>query len=242
MIKLFKLSVLELQKIFKTKGIYLGIVIAMLFSIAIGIQAKIAPESFNSKHVMSFFSTISNLVFMVYASKSLGDEFQLKTSTQLFTSKQSRVTIILSKILSIILLSLVMAIISAVIIILFKFVLKEQLTVTIVLSDLWVQIYTFAVYAFVVSTFAILVTTITLNTTSTIVTTLGAFFIAPSIIAMIIDKFPEFENELKLIPFYSADSLTAYHNVGLFGVILIIAFGIIVLISNIMLIKNMDLR
>ena len=199
--KLLKLSILEFRKMFKTTGIYIGIMIAIAFSVAIGIQARLAPEAFNSKHVFSFFSSIANLVLIVFAAKSLGDEFQLKTSTQLFTSKQPRALILLSRVLSIVFLGLVMAAISSGILITFKLLLNEPMTFSIALKDIWIQTYTFVVYAFVISTFAVLVTTVTLNTTTTMVTTLGAFWIAPNIISMIINKYPQYEKFLNLIPF-----------------------------------------
>ena len=106
--KFLKLSLMELKKIFKAKGVYIGILIAVMFAVAIGIQAKISPASFNSNHVFSFFSSIANLVLIVYGAKSLADEFQIKTSTQLFTSKQSRATILLVKVMSIVLLSVIL--------------------------------------------------------------------------------------------------------------------------------------
>ena len=112
--KFLKLSLMELKKIFKAKGVYIGILIAVMFAVAIGIQAKISPASFNSNHVFSFFSSIANLVLIVYGAKSLADEFQIKTSTQLFTSKQSRATILLVKVMSIVLLSVILSVIGAI--------------------------------------------------------------------------------------------------------------------------------
>lgn len=239
---MFWLSTLELKKIFKNKGIYIGILLSSIFAIAIGMQAKISPTSFSSKHVFSFFASIANLVVIVYASKSLGDEFQLKTSTQLFTSKQSRANILISKALSLTLLAVILGIISAAILITFKFILNEPMTLQIGLNDLWIQIFTFVIYAFVVGTFASLITTINFNTTSTLVTTLSAFWIAPNIISMLIEKFPQAANILRMLPFYSADSLTSYHSVDSIGIIVLIAFGFIVFASNIKLISKMDLR
>ena len=239
---MFKLSLLELKKIFMNKGIYCGILIACAFSIAIGMQARVAPDSFNSKHVFSFFASIANLVLIVYASKSLGDEFQLKTSTQLFTSSQSRVKILAGKILSLILLAVILGIISGAILVVFKFILKEEISLMIGLRDIWTQIYTYSIYAFVIGSFSLLVTTFNFNTTSTMVTTLGVFWIAPNIISLVIDRFPQAETLLRMLPFYSADALTSYHDITITALAILIIFGAAVFVSNVKIISKVDLR
>ena len=239
---MFKLALVELKKIFINKGIYIGIIIASLFSIIIGIQAKAAPESFNSKHVFSFFASIANLILIIYASKSLGDEFQLKTSTQLFTSSQSRGRILVGKMLSLIFLALILGIISAAILVPFKVILGEEMTFMIAINDVWTQIYTYVVYAFVVGSFALLVTTFNFNTTSTIVTTLAAFWIAPNIISLVIDRFPQTEKVLSMVPFCSADALTSYHSTTALTLAVLIVFGIVLFETNIKIINKIDLR
>ncbi len=240
--KFLKMSVMELGKIFRTKGIYIGIFIAMLFSTAIGIQAKITPQTFNSTHVYSFFSSICNLVLIVYGAKSLADEFQMKTSTQLFTSKQSRTKILLIKNMSMIFLALILAVIGTVILEVFKVVLGDNISASIVLRDLWTEVYTFVLYAFVISTFASFVTILSLNTTTAIVGTLAAFFLAPNIISMMMNKFPKMIKVLEIVPFYSADSLTNYHNVGTTGIIILVFFGVAFLLANITIMNRLDLR
>ncbi len=240
--KMIKLSFLELKKIFKNKGIYIGILIAIAFAVIIGLQAKAAPKSFNSKHVFSFYGCISNLVLIVFAAKSLADEFQLKTSTQIFTSKRSRTEIVISKVLSIVLLSLIIAVIGSIILIGFKIFLGEAMSINIALKDIWTEVYTFVVYAFVVSSFAVLVAVINLNTTSTIVMNFVAFWIAPNVISMFTSRYAKLEKIFNYIPFYSADSLTSYHNVQVMAVISIIAFGFIFLIASTITINKKDLR
>lgn len=240
--KMIKLSILELKKLFKSKGIYIGILIAIAFAVAIGLQAKAAPQSFNSKHVFSFYGCISNLVLIVFASKSLADEFQLKTSTQIFTGKRSRVEIIVGKVLSLVLLSLIIAIIGSILLIGFKVFLGEEMSIIIAIKDIWTEIYTFVVYAFVVGSFAVLVASINFNTTSTIVTNLAAFWIAPNVINMLTSRYEKLEKVFSYIPFYSADSLTSYHNVQTMAVISIIAFGCVFLIAASITINKKDLR
>lgn len=240
--KMIKLSFLELKKIFKNKGIYIGILIAIAFAVSIGLQAKAAPQSFNSKHVFSFYGCISNLVLIIFAAKSLADEFQLKTSTQIFTSKRSRTEIVVSKVLSIVLLSLIIAVIGSIILIGFKIFLGEAMSINIALKDIWTEVYTFVVYAFVVSSFAVLVAVINLNTTSTIVMNFVAFWIAPNVISMFTNRYAKLEKVFNYIPFYSADSLTSYHNVQVMAVISIIAFGFIFLIASTITINKKDLR
>lgn len=239
---MFKLSLLELKKIFMNKGIYAGILIASMFSIIIGMQAKVAPDAFNSKHVFSFFASIANLVLIVFASKSLGDEFQLKTSTQLFTSRQSRMKILGGKILSLMFLSAILAVISGVILIAFKFILKEDISLMIAIKDMGTQLFSYGLYAFVIGSFALCVTTVNFNTTSTMVTTLSAFWIAPNIISLLIDRFPQGEKLFRLLPFYSADALTSYHDFTAVAVAILAAFGLAVFASNLKLISKIDLR
>lgn len=240
--KIVKLSIMELSKMFKTKGIYIGLLLAIGIATAIGIEAYFYPDMFDTSNVTAFYVVVTNIIIMVYSAKSFGDEFQLKISTQIFTSKLTREQVIIYKFISLLLLSFILVFIETVVFSVFKYILPGELTLEIVIQHMVQELFSFTVYTCVVSTFSILVSLVNFSTTSTLIASFGGFLILPNLLRLVIQKYPELEAIIQMIPFLSADELIASNQIGIMSLIILILCSITFFVMSIICIENKDLR
>ena len=95
------ITLLELEKILKKREFLLGLIMVMVMGGGMAYGAYAFPESFGVHNVIAFFGNFSSILIMFLAAKSLGEEFDLKTATFVFTSRSSRIQIIAAKIMSV---------------------------------------------------------------------------------------------------------------------------------------------
>lgn len=242
MLQVVNLSVLESRKIFKRRGIYIGLLLSILFASAIGYQAMLTPKTFNIRHVNAFFASVATIIIFIYSAKALGDEFDLKTSTQVFTSKVSRVKIVLSKLLSILVVGAILGVLNTVVSTVFKVALHDSVTLNVVLSDLWTNLYLYLIYSFVVGSFAFIISAIYLTSISGIVANFVGFMILPNVISLISSKMPSLDWITNRIPFYAADNMISSRVYGPYEIISLIVSGIIFITIAAIIVAKKDLR
>lgn len=242
MLQVVNLSFLESKKIFKRRGIYIGIFLCILFASAIGYQAMLTPKNFGITHVNAFFASIATIVLFIYSAKTLGDEFDFKTSTQIFTSKVSRVKMIFAKLLSILTIGVILALANTVVSSIFKVALNQSLTLNVLINDLWVNLYIYLIYSFVVGSFTLIISSICLTSISGIIGSIGAFMLGPSVISLISSKAPSLDWITNRIPFYAADRMISSRVYGTYEVISLIVSGIIFITISCIIISKKDLR
>lgn len=242
MLQVVNLSVLESRKIFKRRGIYIGLLLSILFASAIGYQATLTPKTFNIRHVNAFFANVATILLFIYSAKALGDEFDLKTSTQVFTSKVSRLKIVISKLLSILVLGVILGIVNTVVSSVFKVALHDSLTLNVVLNDLWINLYLYLIYSFVIGSFAFIITSIYLTSISGIVGNFVGFMILPNVIALISAKVPSLDWITNRIPFYAADNMISNRVYGPYEIMSLIVSGIIFITIAAIVVAKKDLR
>ncbi|KZZ84921.1 ABC transporter permease [Bacillus sp. SJS] len=200
------LAVLETKKLMRKPSIYLGVILASLFSCAIAYVAFLNPESFGKRNVYAFFADIAQYVLIVFAAKSLGDEFQFKTSAILFTNRYSRMEILFSKIVSLLGLGLLMGLVSGMIGVIFLGVMGE-LTALHAVLELTGVIGRYLVYTFCVGSFVLLWTVLSSHTIASLFSAIGFFFLLPAVIGMAVSKFSGLVRAVEYIPFYSASNV-----------------------------------
>ena len=104
------ITLLELVKVLKKREFLLGLIMVLVMGGGMVYGAYTFPDSFGVQNVIAFFGNFSSILIMFLAAKSLGEEFDLRTATFVFTSRSSRSRIITAKILSIALASMVIGI------------------------------------------------------------------------------------------------------------------------------------
>lgn len=93
------LTTLEYKRMFKKKGIYIGVLIATLYALAIAINALSYPAEYSSVYIHSFFSNIAALVILIYSANILSEDFKYKTANIIFTNGYSRYQVVLAKLM-----------------------------------------------------------------------------------------------------------------------------------------------
>lgn len=95
------ITLLELVKLLEKKEFPLGLIMVLVMSGGMTYGAYAFPDSFGVQNVIAFFGNFSSILLMFLSAKSLGEEFDLKTATFVFTSRSSRIQIIIAKIVSV---------------------------------------------------------------------------------------------------------------------------------------------
>ena len=96
--KTINITFLELKKLLEKREFLIGLIMVLVLGGGMAYGAYTFPDSFGVDNVIAFFGNFSSILIMFLAAKSLGEEFDLKTATFVFTSRSSRIQIITAKI------------------------------------------------------------------------------------------------------------------------------------------------
>lgn len=223
-------------------GIYLGLALAILFAVAIGVQAIRVPEAFQLRHVYAFFASVAEITIMVYAAKAIGDEFTYRTSTFLFTTIFSRTQILLAKLSSIVGLGVFFAIVCNLVALIIASFMSGNDVITMWLQDIGEVILIYSVYAFCVGSVAIFISVITMNAMTSIIVSIGAFWVLSSIIGMVVSRFEEISELARYIGVYTASTSLASHSYGGPEMVGLLAMGALFTVGSTVLLERKDLR
>jgi len=102
------ITLVELEKLLKKREFLLGLIMVLVMGGGMTYGAYTFPNSFGVHNVIAFFGNFSSILIMFLAAKSLGEEFDLKTATFVFTSRSSRIQIMIAKIMSVALVSMLL--------------------------------------------------------------------------------------------------------------------------------------
>ena len=89
--KTIHITLLEFEKLWKKREFQLGLMMVLVMGGGMAYGAYTFPESFGVHNVIAFFGNFSSILIMFLAAKSLGEEFDLKTATFVFTSRSRRI-------------------------------------------------------------------------------------------------------------------------------------------------------
>ncbi len=98
-----RISILEVKQLFKRYGIWSSLFIAVLYTILIYLKRPLNPSTSDLETYYNHFGDISYYLILIMPSFIMSREFSLKTSTIIFTGSFSRINIVLSKLLSLLL-------------------------------------------------------------------------------------------------------------------------------------------
>ncbi|WP_339319385.1 hypothetical protein [Paenibacillus sp. FSL R10-2734] len=242
MSKAMKLSWLEYMKIMMRPGVYIGIMLATIFSVGGAYQAIHFPESFQMRHVYSFFSNISELVIFIYTAKSLGDDFKFKTTIPLFTRGLSRTKVMVSKLLSLLYLSLTLAIVSCLIGLITSYIMPQEIDWFSTWSELGRICLAYLLYTFCVGSFGLLVTVFSFSMANTLIVCLVAFWLMSSLLKMVAQKLEGFRGVLPYISFNTASEVIQFHTLNISEFISMSGGGVLFLVLGLLFLNKRDLR
>ena len=212
-----RITILELKKLLKKKGFIFGLLLVFLMGCGMTYGAYIFPKSFGVHNVIAFYGNFASILIMFLGAKSLGEEFDLRTATFVFTSRCSRPKIIIAKILSIALVNMIIG-----------FCLGKE-------------IFIYLIYGFMIGAAALLITVIHNTTITPFIFLICMFWILPSLLQMIGQKVAAIGKVLDYVVFCIADQFLMYQDWSIKNIAVFIITGMLVSIAAIGILQKKDL-
>ena len=164
--KTMNITFLELVKVLKKREFLTGLIMVLFMGGGMTYGAYMFPDSFGVHNVIAFFGNFSNILIMFLAAKSLGEEFDLKTATFVFTSRSSRIRIITAKIASIALAGMLIGFCGGVFYDIAWIICKQPWTAAVLFGTIGKEMLIYLIYSFAIGATAVMITCF-VNTTIT---------------------------------------------------------------------------
>ena len=203
--------------------------------------AYASPESFGVRNVIAFYGNFSSILIMFLAAKSLGEEFDLKTATFVFTSRSSRIQILMAKIVSIALANMLIGLCGGIMYDIALIICKQPWTVSVLLGVIGKEILIYMIYGFAIGATAVMAACF-LNTTITpFIFLIVLFWVMPSILNMIGEKITALEKILEYVLFCISDEFLMYQVWNIKNIAVFVATGIAFSIVGMTILQKKDL-
>ena len=239
--KIISITLLELAKLLKKREFLLGLIMVLVMGGGMTYGAYVFPDSFGVHNVIAFFGNFSSILIMFLAAKSLGEEFDLKTATFVFTSRSSRSQIITAKIVSIALANILIGLCGGILYDIALIICKQPWTASMLLESIGKVILIYMIYGFAVGATAVMVTCF-LNTTITpFIYLIVLFWIMPSILNMIGQKITALEKGMRYVLFCISDEFLMYQVLSIKNIAVFIVTGIAFSITGMAVLQKKDL-
>lgn len=239
--KTISITLLELAKILKKREFLLGLIMVLIMSGGMTYGAYAFPDSFGVHNVIAFFGNFSSILIMFLAAKSLGEEFDLKTATFVFTSRSSRLQIITAKIMSVTLANMLIGLCGGILYGIAWIICKQPWTVSVLFGIIEKEILIYMIYGFDIGATAVMLTCF-LNTTITpFIYLIVLFWVMPSILQMIGEKITALEKVLDYVLFCISDEFLMYQVWSIKNIAVFIVTGIAFSIVGMTILQKKDL-
>lgn len=236
--KLFRLSFNEYMKFFKKHGLYYGVGVAFLITVLVISEAARHPNlPYNVFVVPAIFASIIQFVFVLQASTSLSEEFQLGTSTLLFTGINSRTTILISKFLSVLALGMTFGVIQYVLQLSYQFMTHAPKS----LNELGHVLVVYLLYSFFIGMLALFMSICLKSRAGAFFWTLILIEVGGSTLGGVFYQYNLNTKILEYIPFYTSMGFLQQNALHFEPVMGLIWGGVVFLIASIVLLDRQDL-
>ena len=239
--KTISIILLELAKLLKKREFLLGLIMVLVMSGGMAYGAYAFPDSFGVHNVIAFYGNFSSILIMFLAAKSLGEEFDLKTATFVFTSRSSRIQIIMAKIMSIALANILIGLCGGILYDIALIICKQPWTAPMLLGTIGKEILIYMIYGFAVGATAVMITCF-LNTTITpFIYLIVLFWVMPSVLNMIAEKITALEKVMEYVLFCISDEFLMYQVWSIKNIAVFIVTGIAFSIAGMAVLQKKDL-
>lgn len=144
--KTINITFLELKKLLEKREFLIGLIMVLVLGGGMAYGAYTFPDSFGIDNVIAFFGNFSSILIMFLAAKSLGEEFDLKTATFVFTSRSSRIQIITAKIAGIALAGMLIGLCGGILYDIAWIICKLPWTITMLLGTVGKELLIYLIY------------------------------------------------------------------------------------------------
>lgn len=239
--KTISITLLELAKLLKKREFLLGLIMVLVMAGGMAYGAYAFPDSFGVHNVIAFYGNFSSILIMFLAAKSLGEEFDLKTATFVFTSRSSRLQIITAKIVSVALANMLIGLCGGILYDIALIICKQPWTAPMLLGNIGKEIFIYMIYGFAVGATAVMITCF-LNTTITpFIYLIVLFWVMPGILNMIGEKITALEKGMGYVLFCISDEFLMYQVWSVKNIAVFIVTGIVFSIAGMAVLQKKDL-
>ena len=239
--KTIKITLLESAKLLKKREFLLGLVMVLVMGGGMAYGAYMFPESFGVQNVIAFFGNFSSILIMFLAAKSLGEDFDLKTATFVFTSRSGRLQIVTAKIVSIALANMVIGFCGGILYDIALVICRQSWTVPMLFGTLGKEILIYMIYGFAIGATAVMLTCFHNTTITPFIYLIVLFWVMPGILQMIGQKITGLEKIMDYVLFCISDQFLMYQVWSIKNIAVFIVTGIAFSIVGMAVLQKKDL-
>ena len=235
------ITMLELTKILKKREFLFGLIMVLIMGGGMTYGAYAFPDSFGVSNVIAFFGNFSSILIMFLAVKSLGEEFDLKTATFVFTSRSSRIQIIIAKIVSVTIVNMLIGLCGGILYDAALVICKQPWTVPMLLGTIGKEILIYMVYGFAIGATAVMVTCFYNTTITPFIYLIVLFWVMPGLLQMIGQKIRALGKVLDYVLFCLSDQFLMYQDWSIKNITVFLFTGIAFTIIAMTVLQKKDL-
>ena len=224
--KTIHITLLEFEKLWKKREFQLGLMMVLVMGGGMAYGAYTFPESFGVHNVIAFFGNFSSILIMFLAAKSLGEEFDLKTATFVFTSRSTRTQIVTAKIVSVALANMLIGLCGGILYDIAIVICGQPWTVPVMLGTIGKEMLIYMIYGFAIGATAVMITCF-LNTTITpFIYLIILFWVMPSVLQLMGQKIAALGKIMDYVLFCVSDQLLMYQDWSIKNIAVFLITGI----------------
>lgn len=239
--KTMDITLLELVKLLKKKEFLIGMIMVLVMGGGMTYSAYAFPDSFGVHNVIAFFGNFSNILIMFLSAKSLGEEFDLKTATFVFTSRSSRIQIIVAKIMSVALVGILIGLCGGILYDAALIICKQPWTASVLLGIIGKEILIYMIYGFAIAATAVMITCFHNTTITPFIYLVVLFWIMPSVLQMIGEKIVELGKIMDYVLFCISDEFLLYQVWSVKNIVVFIVTGVVFSMIGVTALQKKDL-
>lgn len=235
------ITLVELEKLLKKREFLLGLIMVLVMGGGMTYGAYTFPNSFGVHNVIAFFGNFSSILIMFLAAKSLGEEFDLKTATFVFTSRSSRIQIMIAKIMSVALVSMLIGLCGGILYDIAWIICKQPWTAAMLFGTIGKEILIYMIYGFAIGATAVMLTCFYNITITPFIYLMVLFWVMPSILQLIGQKITALGKVMDYVLFCLSDQFLMYQDWNIKNIAVFIITGIAFSIAGMTILQKKDL-
>ncbi len=235
------ITLVELEKLLKKREFLLGLIMVLVMGGGMTYGAYTFPNSFGVHNVIAFFGNFSSILIMFLAAKSLGEEFDLKTATFVFTSRSSRIQIMIAKIMSVALVSMLIGLCGGILYDIAWIICKQPWTAAMLFGTIGKEILIYMIYGFAIGATAVMLTCFYNTTITPFIYLMVLFWVMPSILQLIGQKITALGKVMDYVLFCLSDQFLMYQDWSVKNIAVFIITGIAFSIAGMTILQKKDL-
>ena len=239
--KTINITFLELAKLLKKREFLFGLILVLAMGAGMAYSAYRFPDSFGVQNVIAFYGNFSSILIMFLAAKSLGEEFDLKTATFVFTSRSTRTQIIAAKIVSIALANMLIGLCGGILYDVAVIICGQTWTVPLLSAAIGKELLIYLIYGFAIGATAVMITSFRNTTITPFIYLIVLFWVMPGILQMIGQKITALGKAMDYVLFCVSDEFLMYQAWNIKNIAVFIVTGIAFAVAGMTILQKRDL-